>query len=135
MSLADPHASGNYIVGVKRSIVGSKVINEAREYLGKIEDVIIDTRTDQVAYVILSFGGVMGIGDKHFAVPWKAIHYAPGEQCAVLNIDKDRLRNAPGFDKGNWPDMADPEFANRIREHYSGQAGAKGQAHRSGTSR
>jgi uncharacterized protein YrrD len=118
MAIADPHAKGNYILSVKSTIIGSKVLNPAGESLGKIEDIIIDFRNDQVAYAILSFGGAFGLGDKHFAIPWSVIQYNPTDQCAVIDIDKDRLTNAPGFEKENWPDMADDTLADKIQRHY-----------------
>jgi sporulation protein YlmC with PRC-barrel domain len=129
MSTADPHAKGNYTVGVKKTIVGSKVINAAQEHLGTIEDIVIDTRTDQVAYAILSFGGVLGMGDKHFAIPWDAIQFDAAEKYAVLNLDKDLLESAPGFHKDRWPDMTNAEWANRIHSHYEhgSQGGAGAQ--------
>ncbi len=65
-------APGAFTVVVKKSILGAKVINTAQEDLGKIEDLVIDARNSRVAYAILSFGGVLGLGDKHFAIPWEA---------------------------------------------------------------
>jgi sporulation protein YlmC with PRC-barrel domain len=118
MSLADRHAKGNYTVAVRKSMIGSRVINAARENLGKIEDIVIDMRDDQIAYAILSFGGILGVGDKHFAIPWDAMTYSPADQCVILNLEKSRLENAPGFDKHNWPDMADSAWANQVRSHY-----------------
>jgi sporulation protein YlmC with PRC-barrel domain len=118
MALANPHAKGNYIVALKKSLIGSKVVNAARENLGKIEDVVIDCRDNQIAYAILSFGGVLGLGDKHFAIPWETITYIPSDQCAIVNIEKDRLANAPGFDKHNWPDLSDGAWANKVHTYY-----------------
>jgi len=126
MSTADPHAKGNYTLGVKKTIIGSKVINGAQEHLGKIEDIVIDTRSDEVAYAILSFGGVLGMGDRHFAIPWDALQYDAAEQCAVLNMGKDLLKNAPGFDKDKWPDLTNAEWATRIHSHY--EHGSQGGA-------
>jgi len=119
MSLADPHAKGNYILALKKSLIGSNVVNAAREDLGKIEDVAIDCRDNQIAYAILSFGGVLGLGDKHFAIPWEALTYSPADHCAIVNIEKDRLANAPGFDKDNWPDLSDAAWATEVDTHYS----------------
>lgn len=118
MSTADPHAKGNYIIGVKKSIIGSKVRNGARQELGKIEDVVIDSRTTQLAYAILSFGGLLGVGSKHFAIPWEVIDYHVDEQCAFLNIDKSSLENSPGFDAEQWPDMTNAEWANSVRRVF-----------------
>jgi sporulation protein YlmC with PRC-barrel domain len=117
MSLASSRAKGNYILGVRKSIIGSPVINAERQDLGRIEDLVVDSRTNQIAYAILSFGGFFGVGDKHFAIPWEVIHFDSVERQAVLNIEQDRLNNAPGFEKENWPDMTSSEWASRIRSH------------------
>jgi len=118
MAIADPHAKGNYILSVKTTLIGSKVLNPAGEALGKIEDIIVDFRNDQVAYAILSFGGTFGWRDKHFAIPWSVIQYNATDQCAVIDIDQERLASAPGFEKENWPDMADNTWADEIQGHY-----------------
>ena len=93
---------------------GSKVLNRERQDLGTIEDLVIDTRDSRIAYAILSFGGFLQMGDKHFAIPWAALAFNVAEKVAVLNVDKDRLNNAPGFDKDHWPDMADTAGAARF---------------------
>ena len=118
MSLADSHAKGNYTVGVKASIIGANVVNAAKEDLGTIEDIIIDTRTNVLACAILSFGGFLGLGDKHFAIPWRVLDFHAAEGYAILKLEKERLTNAPGFKAGEWPDMGDTEWVNRIDRHY-----------------
>jgi len=118
MSLADSHAKGNYTVGAKASIIGANVVNAAKEDLGTIEDVIIDTRTSGVTCAILSFGGFLGLGDKHFAIPWRVLDFHPAEGYAVLKLEKERLENAPGFKTGEWPDMGDAEWTCRVDRHY-----------------
>lgn len=118
MSITDPHARGNYILSVKHSLIGSRVTNTEDQDLGKIEDIVIDTRTDEVAYAILSLGGFLGIGDKRFAIPWEAIEYRADGRYALLHLDGERLRNSPGFEKDDWPDMTDTQWAERIHSHY-----------------
>jgi sporulation protein YlmC with PRC-barrel domain len=118
MSVATKQAIGAFTIVVKKSILGAKVINSEREDLGTIEDIILDARENRVAYAILSFGGILGLGDKHFAIPWEALSFDVSEKTAVLAIDKERLSNAPGFDKDNWPDMANPEWGTQVHEHY-----------------
>ena len=103
---------------VKRSILGAKVLNRERQDLGTIEDLVVDTRDSRIAYAILSFGGFLQMGDKHFAIPWAALAFNVAEKIAVLNVDKNRLKNAPGFDKDHWPDMADTEWGSQIHGHY-----------------
>jgi len=111
MDSAAKAAKGAFTIVVKKSILGAKVINAQREDLGTIEDIVLDARNNRVAYAILSFGGFLGVGDRHFAIPWEALSFDLSQKIAVLDIDKDRLRNAPGFEKDSWPDMADPTRA------------------------
>lgn len=100
------------------AITGDQVRNSGGEDLGKIEEVMVDLDSGRVAYVVLSFGGFLGIGDKLFAVPWEALTINSEEHEFVLNVDKQMLVNAPGFDKDNWPDMADANWGSEIHGHY-----------------
>ncbi len=100
------------------TLSGDKVRNSAGEDLGKIEDIMLDVPTGRVAYAVLSFGGFLGMGNKLFAVPWEALTLNERDKEFVLNIDKQMLENAPGFDKDNWPDMADPDWGSQIYKYY-----------------
>jgi hypothetical protein len=100
------------------TLTGDRVRNPAGESLGKIEQIMIDLPTGKVAYAVLSFGGFLGIGDKLFAVPWRALQIDRGEHEFILDVDARALETAPGFNKDNWPDMADPAFARDIHAHY-----------------
>jgi len=73
------------------------------EDLGKLEEIMLDMDGGRVAYAVLSFGGVLGMGNKLFAVPWDALTVDTENKELVLNIDRETLENAPGFDKDNWP--------------------------------
>jgi sporulation protein YlmC with PRC-barrel domain len=118
MAIGTREARGAFTIVVKKSILGAKVINTAREDLGTIEDIVIDARDNKIVYAILSFGGLLGLGDKHFAIPWEALSFDASEKIAVLSIDKDRLSNAPGFDKDNWPDLGNPSWGTQVHQHY-----------------
>jgi sporulation protein YlmC with PRC-barrel domain len=85
------------------TIMGDDVKNPAGEDLGTIEEIMLDVEQGRVAYAVLSFGGFLGIGDKLFAIPWDALTLDTREECFILNVDKERLENAPGFDQDNWP--------------------------------
>lgn len=100
------------------TLAGDKVVNGAGEDLGKVQDLMIDTPTGRVAYAVLSFGGFLGMGDKLFAIPWDRLSLDEKNKRFVLNIDKAKLEKAPGFDKDNWPDMADPSWGSRIYSYY-----------------
>ena len=107
-----------YVVPAKKSIIGSNVVNQQNEDLGKIEDLVIDTSAGRIAYAVLSFGGFLGLGDKYFAIPWEAFRFDISEKRAVLNVERRLLDNAPGFDKDNWPNMADTAWGGQVFSHY-----------------
>ena len=100
------------------TLSGDKVTNNLGEHLGKIEDLMIDIDHGCVAYAVLSFGGFLGMGDKLFAIPWDALAIDLEEKEFILNVDKERLENAPGFDKDNWPQMADRSWGQGIYDYY-----------------
>lgn len=100
------------------SLSGDRVRNTAGEDLGKVEDIVIDVPTGRVAYAVLSFGGFLGVGNKLFAIPWEALSLNEQDKEFVLNIDKQQLENAPGFDKDNWPDMANAAWGSQIYGYY-----------------
>lgn len=97
---------------------GINVKNLEREKIGEIQDMMINLETGSVEYAVLSFGGFMGIGDKYFAVPVEALEFSTENNEITLDVDKERLKNAPGFDKNNWPTEASPEFIQSIYDHY-----------------
>ena len=88
------------------SIMGHKVINTAGEQLGSMKELMIDLDGGLIAYAVLSFGGILGMGDKLFAIPWEALTIDTENHTLILDVDKEVLENAPGFDKDHWPDNA-----------------------------
>jgi sporulation protein YlmC with PRC-barrel domain len=94
------------------TIIGNKVVNREGEQLGNIKDLMIDLDDAQIAYAVLSFGGFLGLGDKLFAIPLEALTFGPHsieDHTVILDVDKEVLKNAPGFDKDRWPDDAQYE--------------------------
>ena len=100
------------------TLAGDSVRNASDEDLGKITDIMIDIPSGRVAYAVLSFGGFLGMGDKLFAVPWKALKVDEDEKCFILNVDRRTIEAAPGFDKDNWPDMSDTGWGAEVSSYY-----------------
>ncbi len=100
------------------SLNGEDVKNSQGEDLGTIKDMMIDTATGQVEYYVLSFGGFLGMGDKLFAIPPQAMTVNTEDECMILNVDKEKLKNAPGFDDDNWPNTADNSFRDSVYDYY-----------------
>jgi sporulation protein YlmC with PRC-barrel domain len=89
-------------------LIGTDVEDPAGKNLGDVDDVVIDDASGRVAYAVLSFGGFLGMGDKLFAIPFGSLRANPkDEDKLVLDVSKEKLKAAPGFDKNNWPNMAE----------------------------
>ena len=100
------------------TLTGDKVVNVQKEDLGKIEHLMIDLESGRIAYAVLSFGGFLGMGDKLFATPWSALSVDTVEHRFILNVDKALLKEAPGFDKEHWPNMADRSWGAKVCTYY-----------------
>ena len=100
------------------SLTGEKVTTPTGEDLGKIEAIMLDVRSGRIAYAVLSFGGFLGVGDKLFAIPWSALTLDTRTKTFILDVSKEKLERAPGFDKGHWPSMADPRWAAELHGYY-----------------
>jgi len=100
------------------TLAGDSVRNRNGEDLGKIDELMIDIPSGRVAYAVLSFGGFLRMGNRLFAVPWSALTVDEDRKCFILDVDKTTLENAPGFDKDNWPDMANQSFGSEVYKYY-----------------
>jgi sporulation protein YlmC with PRC-barrel domain len=110
---------------------GNKVLTTDGETAGKVKDIMLDVRSGRIAYVVMSSGGFLGIGDKLFAIPWSALTLDTDRSCFVLNVDVQRIKDAPGFDQDQWPTMADPGWAASVHEYYGSEPywGGRGALH------
>ena len=100
-------------------VIGMDVRNAAKENLGDIKDVVLDQPAGIVAYAVLSFGGFLGMGDKLFALPWAALKLAEDHKTFTLDVPKERLQKAPGFDKNDWPDLNNRQWGQDIHTYYA----------------
>ena len=103
------------------TMIGDKVVNPQGQDLGKLEELMIDLDEGRIAYAVLSFGGFMGIGDKLFAIPWDALTVDTVHERIELDIQKETLKDAPGFDKDNWPETTDRQWLSDVYGYYGYQ--------------
>src|SRR3569623_1205524 len=107
-----------------KDIVGMNVRNAQGEKLGDVKDLMVDfEHPARIRYAALDYGGFLGVGDKLFAVPWQSmkLRHDPDNNQRMfleLDVDKDSLKNAPGFDKDHWPNFADNHWADEVHKHY-----------------
>lgn len=100
------------------TLLGDAIENLQGEKLGELKDIMLNVATGEIAYAVLSVGGVLGIGDKLFAVPWHVLRVDGKSKRLILAASRERLGQAPGFDKDHWPNFADPGFVEKVRTYY-----------------
>ena len=108
------------------ALIGKDVVGKSGEQLGEIEDVVINLNGGKVHAAVLEFGGTLGMGEKHYAFPVSQLKPGKSSDQLVLNVDKEKLKNAEGFAKGEWPAMND-EYWGRVGGQASAGATAKKQ--------
>lgn len=100
-------------------LIGKDVTNSSNENLGELEDIVFDADSGRILYGVLSFGGFLGLGDKLFAIPASSLRLSPDFKNFVLNVDKEQLKGATGFDKQQWPNFADERWATTTYKFYN----------------
>jgi sporulation protein YlmC with PRC-barrel domain len=120
MLLPRNHQGGKQMTILSTSTLeGTDVKSPAGEGLGEIKDLMIDLSSGRVAYAVIEFGGLLGIGSKLFAVPMQALKQDAANKCFVMDTNKEALENASGFDKDHWPDFADRKWQTAVHAHYN----------------
>ncbi len=113
----DSDGPGPRLMGAN-TLIGNDVYNHKNDKLGDIKEIMLNTYSGKVCYAVLSYGGILSLGEKLFAVPWKALILDTVNKRFVLNVDKVKLENAPGFNTDHWPNMADEQWATIIHSYY-----------------
>jgi sporulation protein YlmC with PRC-barrel domain len=99
-------------------VEGTAVYGPDGDKIGRIENLMIDKRSGQVVYAVLSFGGFLGIGKDHYPIPWQVLKYDENRGGYVVNITRDQLENAPRYSEDAMCDWADQEYIGQIEAHY-----------------
>lgn len=99
-------------------IIGTDVVNSKGENLGSIKEIVIAPGSGKVAYVVVSFGGFFGLGEKLFAIPFSSFVYSPTHEQYVIDVSKEQLEASNGFEDDNWPTMNDEKWNRDLYQHY-----------------
>ncbi|UZD24142.1 PRC-barrel domain-containing protein [Algoriphagus halophytocola] len=103
-----------------RTVAGCDVKTIKEESVGTIKDIMVDTETGDVAYIVLELHrDFLNLGNKYLALPWEAFDFH-GQQRKVILVkaDKEKLENAPGFEKDSWPVGSQHQFIGEIKSYY-----------------
>jgi sporulation protein YlmC with PRC-barrel domain len=108
-------------------LIDCKVGNARQEALGSLQDIVLASDNLRIAYAVVAFGGFLGMGEKLFAMPWRLLevtaHVANTRPRIQLAADQDLLKAAPGFDKDQWPDLADTTWSQQVDAFYRNRGG------------
>jgi len=96
---------------------GTAVYGTDGDKIGRIENVMIEKRSGQVAYAVLSFGGFLGIGTDHYPLPWSMLKYDEGLGGYLVNLTRDQLEKAPRYREDESWDWA-PSMRSQVDEYY-----------------
>jgi sporulation protein YlmC with PRC-barrel domain len=90
-----PTATGHTTAIRAKKVIGTAVEDQSGQKLGHVEDVVLDKRSNNIMFAVVSFGGVLGIGEKYHPIPWSVLDYDESEGAYVVSMSKDQLRAAP----------------------------------------
>jgi sporulation protein YlmC with PRC-barrel domain len=111
----------NLIAGSK--VTGTDVFNKDAEIVGKVHDMTLDKRSGQIVYVVISFGGLLGLGENYYPIPWRLLVYSPALRGYVVDLTRAQIAASPGYADGQDPN-ASPEILGSEAEGYWGEVGA-----------
>ena len=98
-------------------VKGTNVYNPVGDKLGNVDDIMIDKISGRAIYEVMSFGGFLGMGEKHHPLPWSTLKYDAQKGGYVVNLDKKKLQDAPNYDRGSefkWT----PEYGRSVDSYY-----------------
>lgn len=98
-------------------VEGTAVYNRKGERLGKISNFMVDKRSGQARYAILSFGGFLGVGNDHYPLPWSMLTYDKAQGGYVVDLDKTLLDEAPRHRMEERPDY-DETYGRSVHHYY-----------------
>ena len=115
MADATSITSGTLIAAEK--VNGTTVYSPSGDKLGSVEDIMIDKVSGKAIYAVMSFGGFLGIGDKHHPLPWSSLKYDKQKEGYVVNLDKRTLEGAPSYERDedfHWT----PDYGRKVDKYY-----------------
>jgi len=115
--MADLPTASNTLIEASK-VQGTAVYNPHGERLGNIDDVMIDKRSGQAAYAIMSFGGLLGLGADYYPIPWAKLKYDSQVGGYVVDIEPRVLQGAPAFAAGAQPRWGDQTYEEGLHRYY-----------------
>ncbi len=108
---------GNALIASDR-VEGTAVYDSKGDRLGSIERFMVDKLSGQAQYAVLSFGGLFGLGHRHYPLPWQALTYDPDKGGYVVDLSRDRLEDAPSYDAEGEEPVFDRDYGAQVYGYY-----------------
>lgn len=99
-------------------VEGTLVFNRAGERLGRVERFMVDKVSGHAQYAVMSFGGLFGIGNRHYPLPWKALDFEPEKGGYVVDVTKEQIEGAPGYDAEGEEPKYDRAYQEQVYTYY-----------------
>jgi PRC-barrel domain len=106
-------------------VAGTSVYDRNANNLGSIHNLMLDKRSGQVAYAVLSFGGFLGMGSSYHPLPWNQLHYDPNQGGYVVDLTKEQLEGAPTYSDPHEARWDDPTYGRGIDDYYTSVEGRR----------
>lgn len=100
-------------LGKASELIGSSLKNPQGQKLGTIYDLVLTEDLDNVSYVALSRGGLLGIGRNLYAVPWSAVQLGAAGNY-ILPVSEEEFMQWRGFRSSAWPDSVTRSWASEV---------------------
>ena len=101
------------------SIEGTAVRRSDGNRVGTIERLMIDRTSGRVAYAVMSFGGVLGLGEEYMTLPWTSLKYSPDLDAFALDVSDDQLRDAPRRTSRGDDPAVDRAWEEEVHRYYN----------------
>jgi sporulation protein YlmC with PRC-barrel domain len=106
------------VVVTSKAITGKTVKSPDQKDLGTVHDLILDMKSGRVAFLVLSTGGLLGIGEKFIPVPWEAYSGVTDEDIITIDVKRETLESAPSYDRDSWEGIHDQGWLSRVYQYY-----------------
>jgi len=98
-------------------VEGTAVYDRDGSRMGTVHNFMVNKRSGQVDYAVLSFGGFLGMGTRYYPLPWDMLEYDTSQGGYVVDMDEDDLDEAPSFRSGEEPDFSD-RYGQQVYGYY-----------------
>lgn len=117
MPMTDTSMNHDNRLIASNKVEGTAVYNRNGDRLGSVHSFMVDKRSGQAEYAVMSFGGFLGIGEKYHPLPWNQLNYDPDQGGYVVNLTKEQLEGGPTYEAGNEPSY-DQDYGQRVTGYY-----------------